>query len=462
MDTHLPPERPLGQPLGCWRHPATQTLLKSAPMLLKNQPTAAAPTPAPRALYCEKTALSSTGRAENREKPCSRKQQQAEAQEHTARHSGHLGLRSHRQTLGLPATCKRHKITPREIEASGMDCLPPARGTRSHRETAELPEPRSKQEETRGRGDRIENKPQYPPQQHQPQQHQPQQHQPQQNQPQQHQPQQYQPQQHQPQQYQPQQHQPQQYQPQQHQPQQYQPQQNQPQQYQGNEAGLPQSYQAAGTSGFQPVPYMAALPNIPPGLEYLAQVDQILIHQKRHRMFQSNNEFEILNAVSQKIFHAREEKECCGPRLDVRVYNNSQTRVLHILLPDHCCSWTEVLEVHSPTSGSLIGYITKNWGAFSISFSILNNAKEEVLRVVGPGFGRGGFKDVNFEVKTSNEAHTIGRITRVWRGFLKAMFSSNDHYSVQFPIDLDVKVKALLLSTGIFLDHLYYEERNKD
>ncbi|XP_078525570.1 phospholipid scramblase family member 5-like [Lissotriton helveticus] len=263
-------------------------------------------------------------------------------------------------------------------------------------------------------------------------------------------------------QYQPQQDQPQQYQPQQYQPQQNQPQQNQPQQYQGNEAGPPQSYQAAGTSGFQPVPYMAALPNIPPGLEYLTQVDQILIHQKRHSMFQTGSEFEILNAVSQKIFNAIEEKECWGPRLDVRVYDNSKCHVLNILLPDQCCNRTEELEVYSPTSGSLIGYIAKNWGAFSISFSILNEAKESVLRVVGPGFEMTAFKDVNFEVKTSNEAHTVGRITRVWRGLRKEIFSSNDHYSVQFPIDLDVKVKALLLSTGIFLYYLYYEQRNKD
>ncbi|XP_078524629.1 phospholipid scramblase 3-like isoform X2 [Lissotriton helveticus] len=217
---------------------------------------------------------------------------------------------------------------------------------------------------------------------------------------------QYQPQ-YQPQQYQPQQYQPQQYQPQQNQPQQYQPQQYQPQQYQGTQAGPPQSHQADGASSFQPVPYMAALPNIPPGLEYLTQVDQILIHQKRYSMFQYCSEFEILNAVSQKIFHAKEEKECCGPLLDVRVYDNSQNHVLHLLLPSHFCSWT-------------------------------------------------------VEVKTSNESHTIGRITRVWRGFRKEMFSANDHYSVQFPIDLDAKVKALLLSTGIFIDHLYYEQRNRN
>ncbi|XP_078525063.1 phospholipid scramblase 3-like [Lissotriton helveticus] len=259
-------------------------------------------------------------------------------------------------------------------------------------------------------------------------------------------------------QYQPQ-YQPQQYQPQQYQHQQSQPQQNQPQQYQGTQAGPPQSHQAAGTSGFQPVPYMAVLPNIPPGLEYLTQVDQILIHQKRHSMFQTCSEFEILNAVSQKIFHAKEEKECCGPLLDVRVYDHSQSHVLHLLLPIHYCSWNEELEVYSPTSGCLIGYIAKNWEAFSISFSILNVAKEEVLQVVGSGFGRAAFKDVNFEVKTSNESHTIGRITRVWRGFRKEMFSTNDHYSVQFPIDLDAKVKALLLSTGIFIDHLYYQQR---
>ncbi|XP_078526617.1 phospholipid scramblase 2-like [Lissotriton helveticus] len=230
-----------------------------------------------------------------------------------------------------------------------------------------------------------------------------------------------------------------------------------PQRYQGTEAG--QSHQAAGTSGFQPVPYMAALPNIPPGLEYLTQVDQILIHQKRFSVFLYSSEFEILNTVSQKIFHAKEKRKVFGPALDIRVYDNSQRNVLHLLLP--ALSWTEKLEVYSPTTGCLIGYIVKNWKTFSISFSILNMAKEEVLRVVGPGFGTAAFKDVNFEVKTSNKSHTIGRITKVWRGVRKEMFSANDHYSVQFPIDLDAKVKALLLSTAIFIDHLYFEQGKK-
>ncbi|KAJ1080085.1 hypothetical protein NDU88_000306 [Pleurodeles waltl] len=235
-----------------------------------------------------------------------------------------------------------------------------------------------------------------------------------------------------------------------------------PQGYQGTNAGQPQPNQEAGPPGFQPVPHMAALPNIPPGLEYLTQVDQILIHQKRYSMFQSRTEYEILNTVNQKIFHAKEEREWCGPVLDIRVYDNSQYHVLHLLQPAHYCSWTEELEVYSPTAGCLIGYIVKNWEAFSISFSILNIAKEVVLRVVGPGFGMAGFSDVNFEVKTGNESQTIGLITRVWRGFRKEMFSSSDHYSVQFPIDLDAKVKALLLSTGIFIDHLYYEESRRN
>ncbi|XP_069500704.1 phospholipid scramblase 1-like [Ambystoma mexicanum] len=237
---------------------------------------------------------------------------------------------------------------------------------------------------------------------------------------------------------------------------------NQPQGYPNTGAGHPQGHPQPDPQSFLPAPYVPALPNIPPGLEYLTQLNQVLIHQKRRSMFQCLSEYEILNSLSQKMFHATEEKECWGPQIDIRVFDNSQSHVLHLLLPSQCCNWVQELEVYSPTSGVLIGYVVKNWQAFSISFSILNVAKEMVLKVVGPGFGSPAFSDINFEVKTSNESHTVGRITKVWRGFRKEMFSSNDHYSVQFPMDLDVKVKALLLSTGLFIDFLYYDERRRN
>ncbi|XP_078525186.1 phospholipid scramblase family member 5-like [Lissotriton helveticus] len=238
----------------------------------------------------------------------------------------------------------------------------------------------------------------------------------------------------------------------------YQPQ-YQPQGYQHANAGQPQAHPVPGPQNFMPAPYMAT--DLPPGLEYLTQVDQLLINQKRQRTFRTLSEYEILNAATQRIFHAKEERECWGPRFDIKIYDNAQRAVLHALLPRNYCSCEDELEVYSPTSGGLIGSVIKRWDPFSSSFSILNSAKEALLKVVGPGATMAAFRDVNFEVKTSKESLTVGRIARVWRG-LRSELLSYDHYSVQFPLDLDAKVKALLLATGLYIDYLYYEPSSQN
>ena len=51
----------------------------------------------------------------------------------------------------------------------------------------------------------------------------------------------------------------------------------------------------------------------PPGLEYLAQLDQILVHQKIELLeaflgFETKNQYTVKNSMGQNIFHAKEGK----------------------------------------------------------------------------------------------------------------------------------------------------------
>nr|XP_033781268.1 phospholipid scramblase family member 5-like isoform X2 [Geotrypetes seraphini] len=155
--------------------------------------------------------------------------------------------------------------------------------------------------------------------------------------------------------------------------------------------------QDPASAAYGTVPAAPSLHGIPPGLEYLAQVDQILIHQKRHSWIQYNSQYEILNTMGQKVYFAEEQREWCGPRLDVGITNNSGVTVVHLLLPTDCCSYDMELQVHSPPLGTLIGYVSKNWEAFKSTFYIMNPAKEVVMKIVGPGWNRKAFSDVKFE-----------------------------------------------------------------
>jgi hypothetical protein len=44
----------------------------------------------------------------------------------------------------------------------------------------------------------------------------------------------------------------------------------------------------------------------------------------------------------------------------------------------------------------------------------------------------------------------IGGVSKKWSGFLKEMFTDADTFGINFPVDLDVKIKAVLMG-ALFL-----------
>ena len=50
----------------------------------------------------------------------------------------------------------------------------------------------------------------------------------------------------------------------------------------------------------------------------------------------------------------------------------------------------------------------------------------------------------------SKDQQVIGKISKHWSGILKEAFTDADNFGIQFPMDLDVKIKAVLLG-AVFL-----------
>lgn len=48
-------------------------------------------------------------------------------------------------------------------------------------------------------------------------------------------------------------------------------------------------------------------------------------------------------------------------------------------------------------------------------------------------------------MKSLDEVSNVGRISKQWSGFLKEAFTDTDNFGVSFPMDLDVKMKAVML-----------------
>ncbi|KAK3567928.1 hypothetical protein QTP86_027288, partial [Hemibagrus guttatus] len=210
------------------------------------------------------------------------------------------------------------------------------------------------------------------------------------------------------------------------------------------------------------IPVPPRPPGCPPGLEYLTQVDQLLVHQKVELMeallsWETNNQYVVKNSVGQQVWLAVEESDVCtrmvcGPvrSFVMHLHDSVGKEVLTVTRPLKCSScWfpccLQELEVQAPP-GTAIGYVTQDWHPYLPKFTIRDERKRAVLRLVGPFCDCNCCSDVIFKVMSLDEASVIGRISKQWAGLDTEMFTDADHFGVQFPMNLEVKMKAVVLA----------------
>ncbi|KAJ1088415.1 hypothetical protein NDU88_001572 [Pleurodeles waltl] len=61
------------------------------------------------------------------------------------------------------------------------------------------------------------------------------------------------------------------------------------------------------------------------------------------------------------------------------------------------------------------------------------------------------------EVKTPDGSNVIGSISKRFGGWAKELLLDADTFGVRFPIDLDVKMKAILVGACFLLDFMFFE-----
>ncbi|XP_061862017.1 phospholipid scramblase 1 [Colius striatus] len=215
------------------------------------------------------------------------------------------------------------------------------------------------------------------------------------------------------------------------------------------------------------------LPNCPPGLEYLTQIDQILIHQQIELLeiltgFETNNKYEIKNALGQRVYFAAEDtdcctRNCCGPSrpFTLRIIDNMNHEVITLQRPLRCSSCCfpcclQELEVQAPP-GTPVGYVVQNWHPCLPKFTIQNEKRMDILKITGPCVVCSCCEDINFEVKSVDETATVGRISKQWSGLLKEAVTDADNFGITFPMDLDVKMKAVMIGACFLIDFMFFE-----
>ncbi|XP_069976263.1 phospholipid scramblase 2-like [Penaeus vannamei] len=240
--------------------------------------------------------------------------------------------------------------------------------------------------------------------------------------------------------------------------------------------GPPRGPQPGQPGAWMPAPQV---PNCPPGLEYLTQIDQIIVQQQVELLeaftgFETSNKYKVKNSLGQQMYFAAEDtdcctRQCCGPMrpFDMKIMDNSQNEVIHLNRPLACDSCLfpcclQSIEVTSPP-GTVIGSIHQEWSILAPKFTVRNASDDVILRIEGPFCTYSICGDVEFQVLSPDGSTQVGKISKQWTGLAKEAFTDADNFGITFPIDLDVKMKATLLGAVFLIDFMFFEKKgNKE
>ncbi|EPY87144.1 phospholipid scramblase 4 [Camelus ferus] len=172
--------------------------------------------------------------------------------------------------------------------------------------------------------------------------------------------------------------------------------------------------------------------------------------------FETNNRYDIKNNLGQMVYFVAEDTDdytrnayrTLRPFV-LRVTDCLGQEIMTLQRPFRCTcccfccpSARQELEVQCPP-GVTIGFVAEHWNLCRAVYSIQNEKKEDMMGVRGPCSTYGCGSDSVFEVKSLDGVSSIGSITRKWNGMLSTM-SDADHFEIHFPLDLDVKMKAMI------------------
>ncbi|KAG7200544.1 hypothetical protein KM043_001105 [Ampulex compressa] len=208
----------------------------------------------------------------------------------------------------------------------------------------------------------------------------------------------------------------------------------------------------------------------PPGLEYLMALDYLFVNQKIEFIealvgWETENKYAISNIRGEQVYYAREKSHllsrmCCGPIRDceIRIHDGLGKEVLRMVRPLRCnsCCYPcclQVMEVYS--GGCLLGSVVQEWSLCKPYFSIRDASDKTVLTIIGPCIRR--CVEATFQVKSADEEHKVGVIKKKWSGIGRELLTDCDLFGIRFPVDLDVKIKAVLLGAALLIDYMYFE-----
>lgn len=201
---------------------------------------------------------------------------------------------------------------------------------------------------------------------------------------------------------------------------------------------------------------------VPPGLEYLIPTNQIIVQEIKDGIFFSSHtakKYDIYDASGRRIFYATETSYdgCCNSSFrnwNIDIFDCMGQSVISGSRTGGGPCETNQLSVTSPQTGLNLGGVAENRDLIGTSWNILDGSGAPVLFLDAPIFS-GGIYEKEFPLYTLDEhRQQLGKITKKFTG----MFAREDVFGVQLPVNLDVKIKAVMIYATFLIDFQFYEQ----
>ncbi|KAI0228684.1 Phospholipid scramblase 2 [Lamellibrachia satsuma] len=200
----------------------------------------------------------------------------------------------------------------------------------------------------------------------------------------------------------------------------------------------------------------------PPGLDVLLDTGQVVIHKAnlRHNTVikeDAVSRLEVIDEMRHLLFYIEQDPPPNGEHSFMfRFYNSQKTEVAQVYNPvsSECvcggaswhwfkrCKFSAI--VYAPP-GVIAGFIRRSHTLFVQEYEILG-PHEDILLLL-----RGGPADL--EIYTPDLDDEIGRLSvHGWCGIMHEIRRSAHDYGLTFPLDLDIRVKVVLLAAVFALD----------
>lgn len=236
-----------------------------------------------------------------------------------------------------------------------------------------------------------------------------------------------------------------------------------------------QGYGGSETITTAPAPQSLnySMTNVPRGLEYLTSVDKLFVRQKVEMLeaiigFETKNKYYIFDSAGRQIFYAKEDTDCCTRNLlgklrpfDMKIQDGYGYEVIHLVRPFACgsCCYPcclQSIEVQAPP-GNVVGTVEQEWSLIIPQYKVKDASGNVVLRIEGPCCTVSCCGDVEFQILSADGAIEVGKISKQWSGLARELFTDADNFGLSFPIDLDVKMKAVMLGACMLIDFMFFE-----